>query len=76
LGHHIKGEEMATTPKPISARQADEHFREVSFEIQTLAQSYINGGVDNEDMRNAIRGILALTVGLQQVLNFALQPRQ
>jgi hypothetical protein len=57
-------------------RQADEHFREVSFEIQTLAQSYINQGGDSEDMRNAIRGILALTTGLIAVLQSALQPRQ
>ena len=65
---------MNTTPAQ-RAQQADERFRELSFEIQTIAQQYINEGADNEAMRNAIRGILALSVGLVNVLQQALQPR-
>jgi hypothetical protein len=56
-------------------QSADERFREICFEIQTIAQSYINSGEDSADMRNAIRGILALSSGLAQVLGVALQPR-
>jgi hypothetical protein len=61
---------MGTIPTP---KQADVQFRELSFEIQTLAQQYINEGRGNEDMRNAIRGILALAAGLVNVLQQALQ---
>jgi hypothetical protein len=48
-------------------------FRELSFELQTLAQQYVNEGAGNEDMRNAIRGVLALSAGLVNVLQQALQ---
>jgi hypothetical protein len=61
---------MSTPPTP---KTADVQFRELSFEIQTLAQQYINEGAGNEDMRNAIRGILALCAGLVNVLQQALQ---
>jgi hypothetical protein len=66
------------TPSPQAAqsRSATEHFKEVSFEIQGIVQAYISGGVENEDMRNAIRSVLALASGLTQVLSLALQPRQ
>jgi hypothetical protein len=67
---------MSTAPKPQQARSADEHYREVAFEIMTLAQSYINSGVDNEEIRNAIRGIQMLTASLMRALELALQPRQ
>jgi hypothetical protein len=67
---------MSTAPTASQARQADEHFREVSFEIQALAQAYINSGVDNDEVRSAMRGIMALTAGLSAVLQHALMPRQ
>jgi hypothetical protein len=61
-----------STPPVGKAQQADVAFRELSFEIQTLAQQYINEGAGSPEMRNAIRGILALCAGLQQVLQQAL----
>jgi hypothetical protein len=67
---------MSTTPQASQARTVTDHFKEVSFEIQSVAQDYIKAGTDNEDMRNAIRSILALTTGLIAVLQSALQPRQ
>ena len=70
---------MSTQPSEASgasrAQQADVAFRELSFEIQTLAQAYINEGAADEGYRNAIRGILALALGLVNVLQQALQPR-
>ena len=51
--------------------QADERFREVSFEIQTLCQSYVNSGGDDPAIRAAIRGIMMLNAGLMQVLQWA-----
>jgi hypothetical protein len=56
--------------------QADEKFREVSFEIQTLCQSYVNQGGNSEEYRNAIRGIMMLSAGLSQVLQWALSSSQ
>jgi hypothetical protein len=61
-----------STAAAAQARQADERFRELSFEIQTIAQQYINEGGDSPEMRNAIRGILALSAGLVNVLQQAL----
>jgi hypothetical protein len=54
------------------AQAADVRFKEICFEIQGLAQQYINEGTESPEMRNAIRGILALASGLTAVLNTAL----
>jgi hypothetical protein len=64
---------MSTPPSAAQARQVTDSYRDLSFQIQGLAQDYIAGGADNPDMRNAIRGILALSAGLVNVLQQALQ---
>jgi hypothetical protein len=68
---HSKEKNMSTPPATRTV-SADVRFRELSFEIQEIAQKYINEGSGSADMRNAIRGILALCAGLQQVLQQAL----
>jgi hypothetical protein len=55
------------------AAQVTDHFREVNFEIQRLAQEYVASGEENADIRNAIRGLLMLNAGLREVLTLALQ---
>jgi hypothetical protein len=70
-----EGETMATPPttgaQPLAG--ADVRYKELTFEIMSLAQQYINEGAGSEEMRNAIRGILALSAGLVNVLQQALQ---
>jgi hypothetical protein len=62
---------MSTSPSPLQT--ADVRFKELTFEIMGLAQQYINEGAGSEEMRNAIRGILALSAGLVNVRQQALQ---
>jgi hypothetical protein len=63
---------MGTTPTTKSGQPVDVAFAELSSEILGLAQKYINEGAGDENIRNAIRGILmwaaSLTTGLQQAL--------
>jgi hypothetical protein len=53
----------------------DARFREICFEIMTLAQSYVNSGQDSPDMRNAMHGIVLMADVTTLALRSALQPR-
>jgi hypothetical protein len=68
---------MSTPASPLvaKARSATDTYKAQSFEIQALAAEYIGSGVDNEDIRAAIRSLMAITSGTLQVLSSALQPR-